>query len=136
MHPHDNHVTVINSTLEKKKGRGMTGEKVKARDKRNRRQMTGKVQGLAKSLCPDSILYVLKLFLWCCFEALTVQSRESLQYSGWVRSLSFIKQKGDLKGRWKDDIVGLRHHFQYTWRKRIHLKVEDLENYSLQIRWH
>ena len=99
MHPHDNHVTVINSTLEQKKGRGMTGEKVKARDKRNRRQMTGKVQGLAKSLCPDSILYVLKMFLWCCFEALTVQSSESLQYSGWVRSLSFIKQKGDLKGR-------------------------------------
>lgn len=58
MHPHDNHVTVINSTLEKEKGRGITGEKEKARGKRNRREMTGKVQGLAKSLCPDSSIYL------------------------------------------------------------------------------
>lgn len=47
MHPHDSNVTDINSTLEKEKGRD-NWEKEKARGKRNRREMTEKVQGLAK----------------------------------------------------------------------------------------
>ena len=42
-------MSVMNSTLEEKKRRKITGEKEKANGRRNGREMTGKVQGLAKS---------------------------------------------------------------------------------------
>lgn len=42
-------MSVMNSALEKKERRKIIGEKEKAKGKRNGRQMTGKVQGLAKS---------------------------------------------------------------------------------------
>lgn len=42
-------MSVMNSALEKKERRKIIGEKEKAKGKRNGRQMTGKVQGPAKS---------------------------------------------------------------------------------------
>lgn len=44
----------MNSTLEKKKGGKIIGEKEKARSKRKGREITGKAQGLTKSSCPYS----------------------------------------------------------------------------------
>lgn len=47
-------ISVMNSTLEKKKRGKIIGEKEKVRGKRKGREMTGKAQGLTKSSCPDS----------------------------------------------------------------------------------
>lgn len=51
-------ISVMNSTLEKKKGGKIIGEKEKARSKRKGREMTGKAQGLTTSLYPDSSIFL------------------------------------------------------------------------------
>lgn len=77
-------ISVMNFILEKKKGEKITGEREKARSKRKGRKKTRKGQGLAKTLYPDSSVFLiitthsLKLYFCYCFEAITSQTNASL----------------------------------------------------------
>lgn len=143
----------MNSTLEKKKGGKIIGEKEKARSKRKWREMTGKAQGLTKRPylnishrcyifcnCPSGV--ALRLLHPRAMHQCNIRmtNKPFFYKAGERRFESYMG--GKKKEYWgkKKRVLDLRHHSQHTQRKRTHIvqliEVEDLENYSLQFCLH
>lgn len=143
----------MNSTLEKKKGGKIIGEKEKARSKRKWREMTGKAQGLTKRPylnishrcyifcnCPSGV--ALRLLHPRAMHQCNIRmtNKPFFYKAGERRFESYMGGKKKSTGGKKKRVLDLWHHSQHTQRKRTHIvqliEVEDLENYSLQFCLH
>lgn len=135
----------MNSTLEKKKGGKIIGEKEKARSKRKWREMTGKAQGLTKR---PYLNISHRCYIFCnCPSGVALRllhPRAMHQCNIRMTNKPFFYKAGERRFEsymgGKKRVLDLRHHSQHTQRKRTHIvqliEVEDLENYSLQFCLH